>query len=158
MMSACPDGTYLTEAQICELCGTSQQRRQSLVKRGLLRKVATPGCVVHDALELAQLLLLIGTLGPTDAALAWRQVRGELQAQSTGDELNVLFDTELKQASVLEGSKGLRALMDHGRPVRLVALAARRSEIAVAFRRVAEAQQLEMARQTGGSSGARGPS
>jgi hypothetical protein len=137
------DATGVTEAQICELCGTSQQRRQAWVVRGLLAKAGRRGYGLRDALELAGLLQLFATLGPTDAVLAWSQVRDRLGADRAGTVLDVVFDTELKRAELLDSPADLRTLIDHGRPVKLVALAARQREIAAAFQRVADAEREE---------------
>jgi hypothetical protein len=74
-MPAGTDNTRrLTEAQVCEIAGTSQQRRQGWVKRRWLRKAPPGGCGLRDALELTQLKALIDVLGPTDGPVAWLQV------------------------------------------------------------------------------------
>ena len=152
-MPASSDATGVTEAQICELCGTSQQRRQAWVARGLLVKAGLSGCGLRDALELAGLLQLIGTLGPTDAVLAWPQVREHLGVEGAGAILDVVFDTELKRAELLDSSAELRTLIDHGRPVQLVALAQRQREIADAFQRVADASREELRARKGTRAG-----
>jgi hypothetical protein len=135
------DNAHLSEAQICELVGTSQQRRQAWVSRKLLRKTRKSGCGLRDALELAQLLRLIEVLGPTDAVVAWGQVREQCASPFPTATLDVIFDLELKTAAVLTDSAGVRAVIEHGRPVRLVTLAPRRAEITVAFRRVVDSRR-----------------
>jgi hypothetical protein len=144
MVPASSDAIGITEAQICELCGTSQQRRQAWVARGLLTKAGASGCGLRDALELAGLLMLIGTLGPTDAVLAWPQVRQRLGVDGPGAVLDVVFDTQLKRAELLDSHAELRTMIDHGRPVQLVALAQRQREVAAAFQRVADASREEL--------------
>jgi len=153
MVPSSSDATGVTEAQICELCGTSQQRRQGWAARGLLAKPRRSGCELRDALELAGLLQLVAMLGPTDAVLAWPQVRERVGAVEADAVLDVVFDTELKRAELLDSPAELRTLIAHGRPVQLVALAQRRREIAAAFQRVADASRGE--RQVKQASGAR---
>jgi hypothetical protein len=128
----------LTEAQVCEIAGTSQQRRQLWVKRGLLKKVGRTGCALGDALELVQLKALVDVLGPTDGCVAWLQVRMELERTSSVDPLDVLFDAQIKEARVTDAECDLRPMVDHGRPVRLVALADLRKQTEEAFRRLGD--------------------
>lgn len=126
----------LSEAQICELTGTSQQRRQTWVRRGFLRKADRGGCGIRDALELAQLLRLVEVLGPTDGLVAWDQLKDELAKPFAIDPLDVVFDTQLKRAALVRAGEEIRPAVNHGRPVRVVALAALRAEVTDAFRRV----------------------
>lgn len=139
-MPARPDDAgKLTEAQICELAGTSQQRRQTWVSRGLLRKAPGTGCGISDALGLAQLLRLVEVLGPTDGIAAWQQAHEELEQPFAVDVLDVVFDLELKEAVVVRDPRVVGELVAHGRPVRLVRLGTRRAEISSAFRRLCAA-------------------
>ena len=139
MPARADDAGRLTEAQICEIAGTSQQRRQSWVARELLRKPPRGGCGLRDALGLAQLLRLVEVIGPTDGVAAWQQSRDELEQPFAADVLDVVFDLELKEAVVLRDSHLVAELIAHGRPVRLVRLAPRREEIRAAFQRLCEA-------------------
>lgn len=139
----------LTEAQVCEIAGTSQQRRQQWVKRGLLTKVGSTGCALRDALELVQLKALVDVLGPTDGCVAWLQVREELGRTSSVASLDVLFDAQIKEATVADADCDLRRLVDHGRPVRLIALAHLRRQTEEAFRRLGEVPTSHRARKKG---------
>jgi hypothetical protein len=129
----------LSEGQICQLAGVSHQKRKTWVKRKLLREPPDEGCHRSDARSLAQLRLLFDTLGPTDGAAAWQQVGAEVEADETGGVLDILFDIELKQATVVRERDLVGELLTHGRPVCLVALAARRAEIDAAFDRLCAA-------------------
>jgi hypothetical protein len=133
------DGKSLTEAQICDLTGVSHQRRKTWVSRGLLRDTPRGGCQRVDALALAEVRLLIDALGSTDGAAAWQQVGSELQACAPPGGVYLLFDTELKLATVLRETSAVGGLIAHGRPVRLVALTERREEIDAAFNRLCAA-------------------
>ncbi len=128
----------LTEAQICELAGTSQQRRQTWVRRGVLPRSSGDGCGLRDALELAQLLRLVEVVGPTDGLVAWDQLREELAKPFAIDPLDVVFDTQLKRAVLVRAGEEMRPAVAHGRPVRVVPLAALRAEVSEAFRRLAQ--------------------
>lgn len=138
-MPAHADNTRrLTEAQVCEITGTSQQRRQGWAKRRWLRKAPQGGCGLLDALELAQLKALIDVLGPTDGPVAWLQVRADLEQPFPAEQLDIVFDVQFKRAVVSRADTDLRAVIAHGRPIRLVALADLRDQTAGAFRRLAE--------------------
>ena len=139
MPARADDAARLTEAQICELSGSSQQRRQTWVSRGLLRKAPVTGCGLRDALGIAQLLRLVEVLGPTDGVAAWQQTRDELEQPFAAGVLDVIFDLELKDASVVRDPHLVGELVAHGRPVRLVRLGPRRAEIGAAFRRLVAA-------------------
>jgi hypothetical protein len=89
---------------------------------------------------------LIENLGPTDGALAWPQVRERLAQPFASDILDVLFDTQLKTAVVVDRTTDVRELIAHGRPVRLVELALRRREITEAVRRLEQVVAPKRAR------------
>jgi hypothetical protein len=131
----------ITEAQLCEIAGTSPQRRQGWVKRGWLRKAPRGGGGLRDVLDLVQLKSLIEVLGPTDGPVAWLQVRTDLESPFQADPLDVVFDLQLKHAIVARHDTDLRPLVSHGRPIRILALANVRLETAQAFRRVANIEQ-----------------
>lgn len=133
------DAAKLNEAQICELVGTSQQRRQTWVSRSLLRKAPTSGCGLRDALSLAQLLLLVEILGPTDGVAGWQQTRDELEQPFPAEVLDIVFDVQLKEATVMRDSQRVGELVAHGRPIRLVRLGPRRAQVAAAFDRLCAA-------------------
>ena len=145
------DAGRLTEAQICELVGTSQQRRQTWVSRALLRKAPASGCVLRDALGLAQLVRLVEVLGPTDGVAAWLQTRVELDQPFAAEVLDVLFDLELKEAIVVRETQHVGELVTHGRPVRLVRLGPRRAEVGAAFHRLCAAVAPTKSAEAGAS-------
>jgi hypothetical protein len=126
----------LTEAQVCEIAGTSQQRRQQWVKRGWLRRAGGAGCGLVDALELVQLKALIDVLGPTDGPIAWLQVRADLEQPFPADPFDVIFDAQIKHAAVARADSDLRAMISHSRPIRVVPLARARAQTTEAFRRL----------------------
>lgn len=139
MPARADDSRRLTEAQICELVGTSQQRRQTWVSRALLRKAPANGCGPLDALGLAQLLRLVEILGPTDGVAAWQQTRDALDQPFAAKVLDVVFDLQLKEAIVVQDTRVVGELVAHGRPVRLVRLGPRREEVRAAFDRLCAA-------------------
>ncbi len=130
---------HLSEARICELTGTSQQRRQTWVSRGLLVKASEGGCSLDDALALAQLLRLVTAFGPTDGVAAWQQTRDELDQSELGADVHVLFDLELKKAIVIQDLGRVGERVVEGRPFKLARLGPRRAEVADAFRRLCAA-------------------
>jgi hypothetical protein len=149
MMPGGADNTRrLTDAQVCEIAGTSQQRRQGWVKRRWLRKAPQGGCGLRDALELTQLKALIDVLGPTDGPVAWLQVRTDLEQPFPAEQLDVVFDVQFKRAVVARADTDLRQVIAHGRPVRVVALAGLRDQTAGAFRRLAEVSGASAKSQT----------
>ena len=89
-------------------------------------------------LELVQLKALVDVLGPTDGPVAWSQVRDELAQPFLREPLDVVFDTQIKHAIVLDAVADVRSAISHGRPVRVVAMAARRQQATDAFRRLAD--------------------
>jgi hypothetical protein len=93
---------------------------------------------VVDVLELVQLKALVDVLGPTDGPVAWSQVRDELAQPFLRAPLDVVFDTQIKHAAVIDADADLRSAISHGRPVRVVAIAERRQQATDAFRRLAD--------------------
>lgn len=123
------------------------------MSRDWLRKATRDGCGLRDALELVQLKALIDLLGPTDGPVAWLQVRADLEQPFPPDPLDVVFDAQLKRAVVARADSDLRAMIAHGRPIRVVALASVREQTAEAFRRltaIAETNATSRAGKSGG--------
>jgi hypothetical protein len=130
-----PDGRgTLSEARLCEIAGVERSTRRKWVKRKLLH--ARPVYTEDDAVELAVLALLAATLGPTDAPVAWVQIRGDVMRRKWGRELDLIFDTQLKAALLTNDLPSLAASLRHGRPVRVVSLHRTIDEIRSAFKRV----------------------
>ena len=84
---------------------------------------------------LARVSSVIGT---TDAPVAWLQIRPALPKVDK-PELDVIFDTQHKEAVVTSNLKGAAVAMRHGRPLRVFSIAEDVREIRRAFRRVAAA-------------------
>lgn len=127
----------LTEAQICEINGVSQSLRQSWVDRGLLRKAPQRGCSLADALALAALRTLFSALGPNDGTICWRELQSELAGVEVDSRLDAVFDAQYKKADLATDGPGLRQLVAHGRPVRVIPLADLRRDVRSAFERLA---------------------
>lgn len=131
------DSSTLSEAQLCEINGVSQQYRQALVRRNLIRRAPTGGCTLMDALELAAIIALSEVLPTGDVPLAVDQLTGLLGSAVPGNRFDVVYDRQYKRLGVARDDEELREMVVHGRPVSVVALAERLAEIGDAFRRVA---------------------
>jgi len=125
----------LAEAKICEIAGTSQQQRQHLVSRGLLRAAPDAGCTLRDAIELAALLVLQAQLETRAATLAWRQLRPELAQLVPGSRLDVVFDLRLGQLALARADDELANAVRTGGPVQVIELGRRLQAVGDAFRR-----------------------
>lgn len=128
----------LSEAKICEIVGVSQQQRQQLVARDLLRAAPAEGCSLRDALELAACVLLSEVLELRAARLAWKQLQPELATAVPGKRLDAVFDARLGSLSLARSDAELAALVRTGRPVHVVELGLRLQHVGDAFRRWAE--------------------
>jgi uncharacterized protein (DUF2267 family) len=131
------DSPRLSEAQVCEINGVSQQYRQTLVRRSLVRPAPSEGCTIRDAIELAAIRTLRDHLSSADAALAAEQLWPILHDAAWGDRLEAVYDRQYKRLDVARDDAQLRILVSHGRPVQVVVLTERLAEVRAAFRRVA---------------------
>jgi hypothetical protein len=127
----------LTEAQICEINGVSQQYRKTLVRRKIVRPAQPNGCTVRDALELAAIIALKQALAPSDVVLALPQLAEHLGASLPGGRLDAVYDRQHKRLLVARDDASLRAMLLHGRPVSVIPLAERLADVADACRRIA---------------------
>jgi hypothetical protein len=125
----------LTEAKLCEIVGVSQQYRQSLVRRQLLREPDQAGCGRADAIELGAIERLAHHLTPNEVAVAWSQLREAFRGRLPGRQLDVVFDRELGTATVVRSDQDLRAAVIGGHAVVVVELGSRLQEIVDAFNR-----------------------
>jgi hypothetical protein len=128
----------LSEAKICEIAGSSQQQRQQLVSRGLLRAAPDAGCTLRDAIELAALLRLQEQLETRAATLAWSQLRRELAALVPGSRLDAVFDLRLGRLALARADDELTDAVRTGGPVQVIEIGRRLQEVGDAFRRWAE--------------------
>jgi hypothetical protein len=125
----------LAEAKICEIVGVSQQYRQSLVRRNLVREADQAGCGRADAIELAAIERLGHYLTPNEVAVAWSQLREAFRDTVPGRQLDVVFDRELGTSSIVRRDEDLRIAVVTGHSVVVVELGARLQEIVDAFNR-----------------------
>jgi hypothetical protein len=129
----------LSELRLCEVVGTSQQQRQHLVGRGLLRPAPDAGCNVRDAIELSALLQLQQELETRAAALAWSQLQPKLASIIPGARLDVVFDLRLGVLTIARSDAELAAAVTTGRPSQVIELGSRLQEVSDGFRRWAKA-------------------
>jgi hypothetical protein len=135
-MKAMPDVSQrLSETQVCEINGVSQQYRQSLVKRELVQ-AAGKGCTLPDALELAVIKAFNDALPTSDATLATRQMKEVLADLIPGERLDAIYDRQYKRLAIARTDGDLRALVAHGRPVSVIPLSDRMAAVGDAFRRL----------------------
>ena len=136
-MHSRPDATStLTEAQVCEINGVSQQYRQTLVRRKLVRRAPVGGCTIRDALELAAITALSDVLPAGDLPLAVQQLSSLLGGMVPGERVDAVYDRQYKRLDVARDDAALRGMVVHGRPVSVVPLADRLSEVGDAFGRI----------------------
>jgi hypothetical protein len=128
----------LSEAKICEIVGVSQQQRQQLVARGLLRAAPASGCSLRDTLELAACVLLSEVLELRAARLAWTQLQPALAAAIPGTRLDAVFDLRLGSLGLARSDAELATLVRTGQPVHVIELGPRLQEVGDAFRRWAQ--------------------
>jgi hypothetical protein len=125
----------ISEERLCEIAGVNRTTRRKWAKRGLLR-ARKSGYEESDAVELSILNRLSTTLGPFDAAVAWRQIRDEVGNQEGSAKIDLVFDTQYKHALLTTGLARLGPKLRHGRPVRVISLNDAIEEIRQAFERL----------------------
>jgi hypothetical protein len=125
----------LSELKLCEIVGVTQQRRQALVRRGLLDPAPSGGCSQTDAVELATLEHLGRSLSPRELAVAWGELRPQLRTIVAKGRLDIVFDRELGSAQIVRDDQALRVAVIGGRPMRVIEVGPRLQEVLDAFRR-----------------------
>jgi hypothetical protein len=131
------DSSRLPEAQVCEINGVSQQYRQTLVRRKLLRHAPASGCTIRDALELAAVKALSEVLPAGDVPPAANQLIAQLGDIIPGERIDAVYDRQYKRLQLVRDDASLREMVLHGRPVSVIPLADRLAEVGDAFRRIA---------------------
>ena len=130
------DGTRrIFEAKLCEIVGVSQQYRQSLGRRQLVRRASRGGCTRTDVIELAAIERLAHHLSPNEVSVAWAQLREQLRGTLPGGQLDVVFDRALGTATIARTDAELRAAVISGRAMLVVELGLRLQEVLDAFNR-----------------------
>lgn len=136
MATAADGAPTLSEERLSEIAGVNRSTRNNWAKRGLLALADEYG--ESDAVEVAVLARLFAILGTSDAPIAWQQIRAELPALWGADGLDLVFDTQHKEAFLAAAGPALeRERFRHGRPLRVVFLSDTIRDIRVAFQRVA---------------------
>lgn len=125
----------LTESKVCEIVGISQPDRHAQVRRGLLTAAQGRGLGIQDASELAAFQLIRSSLGPSELAVAWPQVRARIRESIAPNYLDFVFDTALGKADLAQTRDALVSLVATGRPTVVVPLAERIGEVREAYRR-----------------------
>jgi hypothetical protein len=133
----------LSEAKLCEIAGISQQQRQQLVRRLLLRPAPDAGCSVKDAIELAALLTVQEHLEASTARLAWAQLQPLLDGLIPSVPLEMVFDLRLGVLTLARTDGEVAAATRIAGPVQVVDLGKRLQEAGDAFRRWAEVLPFE---------------
>jgi hypothetical protein len=127
----------LTDRRVCQILGITQQRRQALVKRGLIGRTPKGGASLGNALELAGLLAVVDALGATEGAVAWGQLSPTLRSVVPGPRLDVVYQQRLGVVALARTDADVRRLTaDHG-PAVVIDLGLRLAAVADAFRRFA---------------------
>lgn len=125
----------LTEAKVCDIVGISQSDRHAQVRRGLLPAARGMGLGIQDASELAAFQLVRSSLGPSELAVAWPQVRAGIRESIGPGQLDFVFDTALGKADLASTCDALASLVATGRPTVVVPLAERMIEVREAYHR-----------------------
>jgi hypothetical protein len=128
-------GASLSEERLCEIAGINRSTRHNWAKRGLLE--LAQDYREADAVEAAVLARLFSILGTSDAPVAWVQIRSVLPDFWDVGGLDLLFDTQHKEALLAsEGGAFERERFRHSRPLRVVFLSDTIRDIRIAFTRV----------------------
>ncbi len=130
----------LPEARVCAIVGVSQQRRQTWAREKVLRSAPRGGLCVSDAVELCGLKAFADATSPQIAKALWPQVGSQFASILPRGQLDLVFDEQFFSVAIARTGDELRALVAHGRLVRVIALGETAREIVRAFRRVAAVQ------------------
>lgn len=128
----------ISQEALCEIAGVSISTRRDWVRKNRLRSAGRAKYEEQDAIELAALGALVKGLGPTDAAIAWKQIERRLNAKASEDNLVVVYDFQDKEASLETSIRGLRSAHTYGHRTGVVDLADPIDRVKLAFRRLTE--------------------
>ncbi len=138
-MGTLSDG--ISEQRLCRLLGINRQTCQAWKRRGL----HTGGgrgkrYSERDAIALASLAALFDVLPPSDAPVAWLQVRDDL-ATRIPDQVDLVFDPRECSAALADQTDRLSEFVRIERPVVVIAIGERVRRLRDALRRIEEAEQ-----------------
>lgn len=121
-MAVGPDRPKTSEQQLSEIAGITAPLRQQWANKGRLRKGGRGGYDEKDAIELGAFKALMQSLGPSDAPIAWKQLREPLIGRASERHLLAMFDVQDKTASLVSSIPELEALATESHPILIVAL------------------------------------
>jgi hypothetical protein len=111
----------ISAEQLCQLLGVAHQTRQQWQKRGWVAPIPN-GARLVETLELAAFVAINHALRPRNVAIAWPQVQPELKTRIPGEEIDVVFDMQIRRATVASSLEELADYVRVGHPVHVVRL------------------------------------
>lgn len=126
----------LSQESLCEITGVSLSTRREWAKKGRLRELGRSKYEELDAVQLVAVGALIGALGPSDAVIAWSQLKDTLVERASEEDLVAMFDTKDKEARLESSIEGVRKALVYGHRAVVVDLAGPIAKVLAAFRRV----------------------
>jgi len=112
----------VSEQQLSEIAGITASLRQTWANKGRLRKGGRGGYREDDAVELSALKAIMDSLGPSDAPIAWKQVRDAVEERQREGHLVLIFDRQDKTAGLAATLPQIEQLVAPGRKTSLVLL------------------------------------
>lgn len=128
----------ISQEALCEIAGVTISRRREWARKKQLRAAGRSGYGEDDAVELAVLRVLVEELGPTDAAIAWKQTRPKLKSNAQETDLVALYDFQDKSVRLEASIRGVRAAHSYGHRTAIVDLADPIGRIKTAFARLVD--------------------
>jgi hypothetical protein len=118
------DAIVLSDSRLCRVADVPRPTRGRWAKDGLLRERDDNKYGAVDLFELIALKALMAALGPSDARLAWRQVRAQFTSHLLAGAVDVVFSESDNEAILATDDGQVAGAVRHGRPVRVVSLTA----------------------------------
>jgi hypothetical protein len=128
----------ISQEALCEIAGVTISRRREWARKKRLRAAGRAGYGEEDAVELAVLRVLVEEIGPTDAAIAWKQIRPKLKSAVQEKNLVALYDSQDKSTHLETSIQGLRAAHSYGHRTAIVDLADPIRRVRTAFGRLTD--------------------
>ncbi len=127
----------LRASRLCAITGVRPQTRDDWVRRGLLD--AAPQYRELDVIEQAVLKGILNRLPKSHIPLFWFSLRKELRAVVPSPRLTLVWDPEIRVATIARDTEQLVDAVRHGRPVYAVPLGELIVNARSAYRREVEA-------------------